>query len=351
MSTSSSSARALAKTIAIQGLIFLAGLVAVEFALRQFFPLPPHGGEYRDLAGNPVRVSRDADTLQPRLDVRHIAAEFNARIRTGNLGYRRMSNESRTPDYLFLGDSFTFGHGVSDDEVFAEIMCRKRNAACLNLGRSGTNTFDQVRTLRRGIEMHQLRPTTVVLTMLTACWLGVAGNDLGDNLAFQRNAKRTAAGRVPVVRASLGPSLADAMRTLQGWLGRFEITKRVMIVASSSLKRGVYSCSQASEVDEASNATAIALDELAQLAGQHGFQVNVVTIHPYQDLGGGFRVAEAAVSRALPKGAGCVATGSKFGREHYYQYDGHFNASGHANLAAILDAKIDNVANACASGQ
>jgi hypothetical protein len=262
-----------------------------------------------------------------------------------------MSNESTAPDYLFLGDSFTFGHGVSDDEVFSELLCRKRNAACLNLGRSGTNTFDQARTLRREIEAHRLRPGTVVLTMLTACWLGVAGNDLGDNLTFHRNARRSDVREAPVVRASLGPSLADAMRTLQGWLSGFELTKRVLIVASSGLKRGVYACSQPGEVDEASNATAIALGELAQLAGQHGFQVKVVTIHPYQDLDGGFRIAEAATSRALPKSVGCVATGGRFGREHYYQYDGHFNPSGHANLAMILDTTIDNAANACASGQ
>jgi hypothetical protein len=346
-----SSVKTAARTVAIQAAIFLCGLIAIELVLRQFFPLPAHGGEYRDSHGNAARIARDADTLEPRLDVRHIASEFSAHIRTDDLGYRKMSNESVAPQFLFLGDSFTFGHGVSDDEVFSEVFCGKRGAACLNLGRSGTNTFDQVRLLRHGIDKHQLRPKTVVLTMLAACWLGVAGNDLGDNLTFYRSMKRSSSDRdvVLLARASLGPSLTDTLRTLQSWLSGFEITKRVMIAASSGLKRSVYACSAPGELDAAASATSAALGELAQLAERHGFQVKVAIIHPFQDLGGGFRASEAAVSRALPKAFGCVPTGSKFLNQHYFPYDGHLNASGHANLANLLDATIDTAPNTCAS--
>lgn len=342
-----------ARTAAIQAVVFLAGLVAIELVLRQFFPLPAHGGEYRDAGGNAVRIARDAVTLTPRLDVRHVASEFSARMTTDDLGYRTMSTESTAPDFLFLGDSFTFGHGVSDEEVFSDRLCRKRGAACLNLGRSGTNTFDQVRLLRHGIDTHHLRPRVVVLTVLAACWLGVAGNDLGDNLTFYRNARRssrTPPGDAPApVRASFVPALSDTMRTLQGWLGRFEITKRVMIVASGGLKRGVYACSAAAELDAAAAATSAALAGLAKLAGTYGFKVTVVVIHPFQDLGGGYRASEATVSRALPASFACIATGARFRDEHYYSYDGHLNASGHAHLAAMLDAAIDAAPGTCAS--
>jgi hypothetical protein len=341
-----------AKVAAIQAAIFLVGLVGVELALRQFFPLPAHGGEYRDARGNAVRIARDANTLEARLDVRHVASEFSAHIHTGDLGYRKMSKESTTPDLLFLGDSFAFGHGVDDGQVFSELLCGKRSATCLNLGRSGTNTFDQVRLLRHGIDTHHLRPKAVVVILLASCWLGVAGNDLGDNLTFYRSTKRSdssgAGEPIPLARASLAPSLSDVMRTLQGWLSNFEITKRILLVASSGLKRGVYSCSQASELDAAANATAVALGELAQLAAQHGFKVTVAVIHPFQDLDGGFRASEAAVGRALPKSVACIPTGAKFRNEHHYPYDGHFNASGQANLAAILDAELDRTANTCA---
>jgi hypothetical protein len=336
-----------AKIAAIQAVIFLVGLAAVELVLRQFLPLPAHGGEYRDASGSLVRIARDADTMQPGLNVRHIASEFSAQIRTGHLGYRKMSNESLTPDLLFLGDSFTFGHGVSDDQVFSEVFCKKRGTTCLNLGRSGTNTFDQVRLLRYGMDTHQLRPKTVVLTMLAACWLGVAGNDLGDNLTFYRNAKRSDRD-VPLVRAGLAPPLlTETLRGLQGWLSNFEITKRLLIVASSGLKRGVYACSNTAELDAAANATSVAFAELAGLAQQYGFKVIVTVIHPFQDLDGGYRTSEAAVGRALPASFGCIPSGASFRHEQYFPYDGHFNALGHANLAAVLDATVGRASATC----
>ena len=338
------------KTITVQVIVFLVGLVAIELTLRQFLPLPPHGGEYRDRNGNAVRIARDVDSPTPRLDVRHLASEFAAHVRTSELGFRKMSNESAEPDLLFLGDSFTFGHGVSDDEVFSEVLCGRRGLSCLNLGRSGTQTFDQVRLLRNAIAAHQLQPKAIVLTMLTACWLGVAGNDLGDNLVFYRNTRRGQLdpGRPPLLRAGLDPS--DLLRTLQGWLGGFEITKRVMMVASSGLKRGAYACSAAADLDPAADATSVALQELAQLGEAKGFTVKVVVIHPFQDLDGGFRASETAVGRALPSSFDCIGTGAKFRAEHYYPYDGHLNASGHANLAGTLDAELDRESSTCKSG-
>jgi hypothetical protein len=260
-----------------------------------------------------------------------------------------MSKESLAPDVLFLGDSFTFGHGVSDDQVFSEVFCNKRGITCLNLGRSGTNTFDQVRLLRYGIDTHGLRPKTVVVTMLASCWLGVAGNDLGDNLNFYRSSKRS--DLMPMVRAGLAPSLAETLRGLQGWLSNFEITKRLLIVASSGVKRSVYSCSNAAEIDAAANATSVAFGELAGLARQYGFKVMVTVIHPFQDLDGGFRASEAAVSRALPASFGCIPTGARFRNDQYFPYDGHFNAAGHANLAAILDTTLDRVPDTCTAAR
>jgi hypothetical protein len=339
------------KVAAIQWLILLAGIAAIEGVLRLFLPLPPHGGEYVGADGKTVRIAHDADALRPQLDVRHVGPEFSVRVRTDQLGYRRMANGSTAPDFLFLGDSFTFGHGVADDEVFAAIFCGKRRATCLNLGRPGSNTFDEARLLRRGIETQQLRPRTVVVTVLAACWLGVAGNDLGDNLAAARRARRSSVGnQQPPVHADPAPWRSEAMRTLQAWVSGLEITKRVLIVTAGGLKRGTYACSDPSELEAATAATAAALRELAELALRHTFSLKVVVIHPLQDLAGGYLTSEAAVGRALPQGVGCIATGGRFRISHYYPYDGHFNPSGQAHLAALLDAAIDSAPGTCSSG-
>jgi len=260
--------RKFVKIAAVQAIVFLGGLVVIECALAWFAPLPPHGGVYTDRNGKPARVSLDDDTLAPNLDIVHSASEFSASIHTNALGYRLMSKESATPDFLFLGDSFTFGHGVSDGEVFAEVFCKTRGASCLNLGRSGTDTFDQVRILRHGIDTYRLRPRNVVLTMLAACWLGVAGNDLGDNLT---HAGPRSALPAPM-RADVMPSPGDIVKAIQRRVVDFEITKRVMIIAASGLKTTLYSCSPQAALDAAQRATAVALRQLARLADEFGFK-------------------------------------------------------------------------------
>jgi hypothetical protein len=345
--------REFAKIVLVQLVILLCGLAAGELMLELFAPMPVPGGEYHDRAGKAVHVALDRDTLRPNLDVIHSAPEFSASVHTDERGYRKMSRESTTPEFLFLGDSFTFGHGVSDDEVASEIFCRARATACLNLGRSGTDTFDQLRILRHAIEAQQIRPKTVVVIMLAACWLRSAGNDLGDNLTDYRNgargeldagqrmnAARRALSAATVLRADAFPTAADVAKTLQGWLARFEITKRLMLLLAGGLRSGIYSCSDKSELDAAAEATRVALDGLVRLSDDHGFKLRLVLVHPYQELTGTFRTTEAVVAQALPKAIACFGTAARFRKDDYYLYDGHFNARGQAKLASILDRAL-----------
>ena len=121
--------------------ILAVGLVLGELALRTFAPLPVPGGGYLDANGASVPVAQDAVTLRPNIAVTHVAPEFRAPITTNALGYRTTTNQSDKPDLVFLGDSFTFGHGVADDETHVSIACRITGRACQNLGYSGTSTF------------------------------------------------------------------------------------------------------------------------------------------------------------------------------------------------------------------
>jgi len=344
--------REAAKIALVQLIILLGGLVVFELMLKLFAPLPVPGGEYHDRAGQAVHVALDQDTLRPNLDVIHSASEFSASVHTDERGYRKMSRESTAPEFLFLGDSFTFGHGVSDSEVASEIFCRARDATCLNLGRPGTDTFDQLRILRHAIDAQQIRPRTVVVIMLAACWLRLAGNDLGDNLTDYRNGARgerdagqrmnarRALSIATVLRADVFPSAGDIAKTLQGWLAGFEVAKRLMLLVSGQLKSDLYSCSDKSQLDAAADATRVALNGLVRLSDDHGFKLKLFVVHPYQELTGTFLITEAIVARALPKAIACYATAAQFRKDDYYLYDGHFNPSGQAKLASILDRAL-----------
>ena len=55
-------------------------------------------------------------------------------------------------DYVFLGDSFTFGSGLKTDQVFVEKLKKKMSIDSekkfYNLGKNGTNTLDQYRIIK-----------------------------------------------------------------------------------------------------------------------------------------------------------------------------------------------------------
>lgn len=328
--------RTIASVVLVNAAILAGGIVLIEIALRVLAPLPVHGGSYLDDQGNPTRVSADAVVLRPNLRVTHLASEFSKTITTNRLGYRTAPGDgSPEPDFLFLGDSFTFGHGVADNETAVFVFCTARRVRCQNLGRSGTGTFDQIEVLRHALEPRQIRPKVVVLVMFASCWLGSSGNDLSANLAHRHHSEA-----LPVVRADFLPALGGLTKWLQPHVGNFEITKRTMMVFAGPLKLGSFSCSAPEELAAASAATRSALEQLDGLAKRASFTVKVVSLHPYQELNGYFSATEAAIKPALPQSFGYVPTASRFRPEHYYPYDGHLNAAGQANLAAILNEAL-----------
>jgi hypothetical protein len=113
-----------------------------------------------------------------------------------------------------------------------------------------------------------------------------------------------------------------------------------MLIVATQVKTGVYSCSDEKQIDMALQATKVALRELERLADEMGFAVTLFTIHPYQELDGSYRVTERLFTRAPPPAFTYFFTGDRFRTEHYYPYDGHFNAKGHANMASILEHNL-----------
>ncbi len=324
------------KVAAVQILILLVGLIIIEAILELFAPLPVPGGVYLDRNGHPARVALDELSLKPNLDLTHKGAEFTASIHTNSFGNRVIDNESRRPDFIWLGNSFTFGHGVSDKETFPYIVCTKNGFVCQNFGHSGADTFQEVNILVRAISKENFHPKNVVVVMLTACWIEESGNDLGDNLIYYRDHLNVTDAKAAGAQPHPDDNRRGIVRRLQGALGNYEIVKRAMLVFSSYIKRGAYRCSDAEQIRRALDATKIALDKLESLARKEGFAVTLVEIHPYQELDGEFRETEKLVGRIVPKSFGYIPTGKYFSKDDYYRYDGHLNATGQARLAAVI---------------
>ena len=166
--------RAGARTTALVVASTIVGLVVTELCLRAFVPAMA--------AGSAARFTLDPDLiyrLEPDNAVTWSSAEFTETSHTNALGLRGAALGRKTPHtrrILAIGDSFTYGHGVQDDETYpavAERVLRRRgyDVEVVNAGVPGYNT-DQAYTwtLRDGLA---LRPDLVLL--------GVHCSDVSDN--------------------------------------------------------------------------------------------------------------------------------------------------------------------------
>jgi lysophospholipase L1-like esterase len=86
---------------------------------------------------------------------------------------------ANAPTVLFIGDSFTQGFGVSDDQTFPAATCRQLaargiGARCLNAGVTGFGTAHELRLLNRLLADNRIRIDAVVFQVLPS-------NDLSDD--------------------------------------------------------------------------------------------------------------------------------------------------------------------------
>ena len=127
--------------------------------------------------------------------------------------YRELSRRSRARRVVFLGDSFTFGLGVSNHQTFSALMeaelneCTGRAWTILNAGRSGTGTVRQMATLRELLE--SIEVDEVVLFYFI-------GNDPYESIREKRLEERGSEHLLRETQDRIGSRLGG----LKSWLFR-----------------------------------------------------------------------------------------------------------------------------------
>jgi hypothetical protein len=175
-------ARALAGNLALLVASVLLGVTLLEVASRILFPISP-GSRTLTLNGDPNPLFFRSNPLRlPANEVyRLVSDEYDSIVTTTKLGFRGPA-PAHDPDVIFLGDSFTFGRGLGDEETFAFLYCHQRQLSCANLGRGGTGTKRQLDILEEFLSKENWRPTKVKLFLMVMTSALMAGNDLADNL-------------------------------------------------------------------------------------------------------------------------------------------------------------------------
>jgi lysophospholipase L1-like esterase len=161
-------------------------------------------------------------------------AKHAAVARINALGLRGrdfpMEKPANTSRILFVGDSFTFGEGVQDDETFASVLQERlrsevenseRRYQVINAGVSGYNTKDEVLNLR--MKWLDLEPDTVVLVFylndaydesrFAALITGSAEGELGRELRFESRSRLLQFVADRVFRWRTGRRIAEIYQT------------------------------------------------------------------------------------------------------------------------------------------
>ena len=336
----------------------LVALILAEGLTRLAYPISD-GGQNVTLDGEPI-----AGWTVPGTVYHQIGTEYDALTTITDKGHRAPAVEGN-PDVVFIGDSFTFGWGLSDEETFAAIYCRARGLMCANLGRPATGTAQQLDRLEMFLEEWAWRPKQVNLFIFAMTSSFSAGNDLRDNYWEVRWSNHVPGQRLRDAAADSDSEAADHSAIEAAQLVEREteyggVLERVLgyreaLLARSNLLRIVkfywgplIRSMLVPGLDEGRLSEALALTEaelkrLAEISEEYEFDYAIYLLHPVQDIIRGTHTETLAalneISSVPIRGTASVFKESP--KSFYYSYDGHINSLGSQRIAELLLATAD----------
>lgn len=137
------------KSIALIGLLTLIAIKATDLAFQNY-------------------LSYDEYLFPPNSRVAYKTKEFDALVSINRFGFRGNETALSEGQVLVIGDSFTFGWGLNDDEVWARLLEVTLKSSGLelnvyNLGVPGTDTLFHLAAADRYVR--QLKPRFVVIAV------------------------------------------------------------------------------------------------------------------------------------------------------------------------------------------
>jgi hypothetical protein len=311
------------------------GLLAIEALSRVLVPIAP-AARLMTMDGALLDLPEGASSLRlpPGMKFRQVASEYDAVVTTSNLGYRGPPVRGE-PKIIFLGDSFTFGTGLEDEQTFAYQYCHARQIDCVNLGRGGTSTTRQLVILESFLTKEGWRPREVRLFMLVMTAALGAGNDLADNLAELEGALEEP--QQDAVNTGVWHRVVDYRRGILAWSNLIRV---IYFVWGPVMRAKLSPTPQPDRLRAALGETARQLARFKDMAQKYHFDARIYIIHPVQDLLNGTYPQTIEVIRAIaPAGMSVASTAEALLADpssYYYPYDGHFNPSGSSRIADFL---------------
>ena len=313
------------------------GVGLAEVLVRIFFPISD-GRDNVTLDGKPVQ-----GWFEPGSVYRQVSNEYDAITTITDKGHRVPGVEGN-PDVVFVGDSFTYGYGLRDEETFPSMYCSQLRLACVNLGLPGSGTLKQVERLETFIDQWHWKPREVKLFFFGMSGSFSAGNDFVDNYDRYVQEHTVRAGGDEIARdAKLkrdrNVGFAQRVIGLQEFLLGHSTLMRLIKYYWGPMLRSLLVADPGEErMAIAKVATKESLAKLDDLSKRVGFNYKIYLLVPVQDIIRGTHLDTLTeLNRISPSPV--VATSQLFldsPQDFYYSFDGHLNPKGSRRIAEFL---------------
>jgi lysophospholipase L1-like esterase len=137
-----------------------------------------------------------------------VLEKFEVTIRINELGFRESSDIDST-EIFTLGDSFTFGWGVNEQESWPGLLETRLNRPIYNLGIHDASPRQELELLS-----HVLRQHGGTLRVRKLLWMIYEGNDLEDDYTEEVQ-RHDASVKVPLTRGTLIDAMERLMWTIK----------------------------------------------------------------------------------------------------------------------------------------
>lgn len=314
-------------------------LLLLEGLSRIALPIQYGNKSFQTDGHHPVSIFTPHYELKPDIEYRQITQEFDVPTRHSTIGTRGAEIPDE-PEILFIGDSMTYGVGLSGEQTIPYLVCKKLRKRCVNLGLPGSSTITQLDRLEDFLKTQGWSPQRVILmpNVMTSSFMG--GNDLADNvrdLAVQSKPESTASDAAPSQ-----PSLTKQILEKRYWiLEHVNLVRLTYYIFGPMLREALAPGLKDDERTKALNIMRSQFGRFYKISQTYRFDTAVFLVHPMQDvMRGSWRQTEqdlqeiSAYSKVTSTAP--ALTGYNDISDVYYPLDGHVTPVGARAIADFI---------------
>ena len=294
-----------------------------EVASRVFSPISP-GPSILDSNGNKLKISY----IEPGKTFRITTPDYDAQTSITQDGYRA-PRANGNPDTIFIGDSFTYAQGVTDQQAFPAIYCQSKGIQCANLAVPGASTLYETDRLEHYLRTKNWSPNYVNLFFFT-------GNDFTDNLAASANRREGIAYQPEETSPQVQEQKSLGQRIIETGLHYSNLLRVAYYKVLPVFRDNPQQSEDA--LNDALKITRTELLRLNALSEKYAFALRIFIVFPQQEIEQGiYKKLTEKIQSISPVPVIPLGELFKENTAHYYfPTDGHFNVAGNRKLADYL---------------